>query len=104
MKPFENLYSETELEQIANETNIHKENFTSLNSLCGKCENSCISISKPLSGDGVVFDYLEAKTVVAIRCDANGCAVNLPEYVMTCDRFVEDKQKKDRLLNGFVKK
>ncbi|MGL2841309.1 hypothetical protein ACQJ9R_08240 [Helicobacter pylori] len=100
MKTIKDPYSETELEQIAKETNTMPTSLKSLNSLCGMCENSRISIVKPTNA--VIFDYLDRQETLTIRCDANGCAINQAENIKFCDSFVEDKQKKDHLLNGFV--
>ncbi|MCQ2881373.1 hypothetical protein JT220_07035 [Helicobacter pylori] len=103
MKEIKDPYSETELEQIAKETDTIAVKLESLNSLCGICENSRISIVKPNANtNAVIFDYLERQEALTIRCDANGCAINQAENIKFCDSFVEDKQKKDRLINGFV--
>ncbi|ERA54988.1 hypothetical protein HMPREF1398_01530 [Helicobacter pylori GAM117Ai] len=103
MKTIKDPYSETELEQIAKETDTIAVKLKSLNSLCGMCENSRISIVKPNANtNAVIFDCLESQETLTIRCDANGCAINQAENIKFCDSFVEDKQKKDRLLNGFV--
>ncbi len=102
MKTIKDPYSETELEQIAKETDTIAVKLKSLNSLCGICENSRISIVKPNDTNTVIFDCLESQETLTIRCDANGCAINQAENIKFCDSFVEDKQKKDHLLNGFV--
>ncbi len=67
------------------------------------CENGRISIVKPnANANAVIFDHLERQEVLTIYCDANGCAINQAENIKFCDSFVEDKQKKDRLINGVV--
>ncbi|EMG92767.1 hypothetical protein [Helicobacter pylori] len=103
MKTITSPYSDHELEQIAQETDTIAVKLKSLNSLCGICENSRISIVKPNANtNAVIFDYLDHQETLTIRCDANGCAINQAENIKFCDSFIEDKQKKDRLLNGFV--
>ncbi|MGL2427027.1 hypothetical protein ACOWMO_07890 [Helicobacter pylori] len=95
MKTIKDPYSETELEQIAKETDTIAVKLKSLNSLCGICENSRISIVKPNANtNAVIFDYLESQETLTIRCDANGCTINQAENIKFCDSFVEDKQKK----------
>ncbi len=102
MKTIKKPYSDSELEQIATETKTTTEALKSLNSLCGMCENSRISIAKVHYNTNIIFGYLERQEVLTIYCDANGCPMISPERLKTCDSFTEDKQKKDRLINGVV--